>query len=205
MLILEGEDDERVWQQASRSSNSRINVFPVLAQSVDVQGEMEKFSERLLSAIYDDPRAYSIRDGDGVVAELEPVGPVVRYRLQCYAIENTLATEECMRVLGCTWEEFQQMADAWIQGNSTHRDVDLVGDFIQSQDRFRHTKIKRIRQLICGIAGSKKPWEVVVGQAIAALREGDVVHEGPRLSSFLGVPLVEAIITPPSDNVTSGN
>ena len=41
-LILEGEDDERVWQQAARTSRGRIKVFPVLAGSVDQQSALEK-------------------------------------------------------------------------------------------------------------------------------------------------------------------
>lgn len=194
MLIIEGEDDERVWQQASRSSNARINLFPVLAHSVDVQGEMEHFCEKLLSAIYDDPCAYSIRDGDGVEERLPPVGPVLRFRLQCYAIENTLVTEECLDVLGLTWEKFQQKTTAWIEENPEHRDVDLIGQLIQSEDRLRHKKIKRIRQLICGIAESNKPWEVVVGQAIAALGTKDIVYDGPHLSAHLGRKLIETIV-----------
>lgn len=35
MLILEGEDDARVWQQAARSSKGRIRLFPVVATSVN--------------------------------------------------------------------------------------------------------------------------------------------------------------------------
>ncbi len=66
-LILEGEDDERVWQQAARTSQGRIKVFPVLAASVDQQGALETFCIQLLDTLYDNPVAFSIRDGDGVV------------------------------------------------------------------------------------------------------------------------------------------
>jgi hypothetical protein len=200
MLILEGTDDERVWQQASRSSESRINVFPVLAQSVDIQGDMEQLCERLLSAIYDRPRAYSIRDGDGIMEELPPIGSVVRFRLQCYAIENTLMTDECLAVLKCTWNEFQQMAIAWMENNPKHRDIELIRQLIESENRLRHQKVKRVRQLICGIAGSNKPWEVVVGQAIAALDAEKGMDDGSHLVSYLGRLLVETIVLPPSKN-----
>ncbi|MBD2655435.1 AAA family ATPase [Synechocystis sp. FACHB-383] len=198
MLILEGEDDERVWQQASRSSNSKINVFPVLAQSVDAQGDMEQFCEKLLSAIYDNPVAYSIRDGDGVTEDLNPVGSVVRFRLQCYAIENALATDECLALIGLTWGKFQQRAENWIQKNDKHRDVDLIKMLISSDDRLRHQKIKKIRQLICSIAGSNKPWEVVLGQSIAALSAQTIINSGPHLSAYLGNALVKTIIISPS-------
>lgn len=198
ILILEGEDDERVWQQASRSSRSRIKVFPVLAQSVDVQGHMEHFCERLLSAVYDDPRAFSVRDGDGIEGKLDSIGSVVRFRLQCYAIENALVTDECLAVLGVTWNEFREKALAWVERNSDHRDKELICDLVQCENRMRHKKIKSIRQLICGIAESNKPWETVVGQSIAALRMEDLVENGNRLSAYLGVPLVQTIVCPPA-------
>lgn len=104
-LILEGEDDERVWQQAARTSQGQIKVFPVLAGSVDQQGELEIFCINLLSTLYDNPVAFSLRDGDGIVEQ--PLGhrpPLARYRLQCYAIENALLTDSCIGVMGTTWE-----------------------------------------------------------------------------------------------------
>ena len=94
MLILEGEDDERVWQQAAQTSQGKIRLVPVLATSVDQQYELETFTDRMLTAIYDTPLAYSLRDGDGTAGPLNKVGCVVRFRLQCYAIENTLLTTE---------------------------------------------------------------------------------------------------------------
>lgn len=169
LLIVEGEDDERVWQQAGRSSQGRIRLFPVVAESVDQQTELEKTCAPLLSALYDKPVAYSLRDGDGVAEGLAPTGPVVRFRLQSYAVENLLITDECLSVLGTSWLQFQQAADKWLLENPEHRDKALLAMLISSDDRLRHTKIKAIRQLICVISGTTKPWEVVVGQAIGSL------------------------------------
>lgn len=197
ILILEGKDDERVWQQASRSSNSRIKVFPVIAESVDVQGDMERFCETMLTAIYDEPVAYSIRDGDGIMNKLDPMGPVVRFRLCCYAIENTLVTDECLDVLGLTWEEFRKRAKEWVEKNAQHPNTDLLNQLVKSADRLRHKKIKKIRQIICDIAGSNKPWEVLVGQTIARLDSTQVVDDEGCLAAFLGLELVNTIISPP--------
>lgn len=168
MLIVEGDDDERVWQQAARTSNGRIRIFPVLAQSVNQQSALEKFSGPLLAALYDQPLAYSIRDGDGKTGALAREGPVIRFRLECYAIENTLVTTECLSTLGVDWVKFQSNATAWAAANPTHKDVALVRQLVSSADRLRHMKIKDVRQLIVAIAGSTKQWEVVVGQSLAA-------------------------------------
>ncbi len=193
-LILEGEDDERVWQQAARTSQGQIKVFPVLAGSVDQQAELERFCADLLGTLYDSPVAFSLRDGDGVVDQpLEHRPPIKRYRLQCYAIENALLTDPCLAVMGTTWEGFVAAALKWIADNSEHRDISLVRDLVESGDRMRHKKIKKIRQLVCAVLECKKPWEVVVGQAIGALTNEDLGNLN-MLIDFLGAEMVTDIV-----------
>ncbi|ELY3085776.1 AAA family ATPase [Klebsiella aerogenes] len=193
-LILEGEDDERVWQQAARTSQGRIKIFPVLAGSVDQQSQLEDFCVDLLSTLYDNPIAFSLRDGDGVIKEsLEHRPPLKRYRLQCYAIENVLLTDSCLAVMNVTWVEFVAAAKKWIEDNQTHSDIALIVELIDSNDRLRHKKIKKIRQLVCAIVECKKPWEVVVGQAIGALTREDL--ENPNmLIDFLDGEMVSDVI-----------
>jgi ABC-type branched-subunit amino acid transport system ATPase component len=193
-LILEGEDDERIWQQAARTSQGRIRVFPVLAGSVDQQGALETFCGNLLRTLYDNPIAYSIRDGDGVTdPPLDHSPPVKRYRLQCYAIENALLTDPCLAVMDTTWEDFVAAAKKWVAEYPEHRDVALVEELIGSDDRLRHKKIKTIRQLVCALVECKKPWEVVVGQAVGALTHADLSNSN-MLVDFLGLELVTDVV-----------
>jgi len=193
-LILEGEDDERVWQQAARTSQGRIKVFPVLAGSVNQQAELENFCGDLLGTLYDNPVAFSLRDGDGVVNQpLVHSPPVKRYRLQCYAIENTLLTDPSLAVMGTTWEEFVAAAIKWVATNPEHRDVNLVRELANSDDRLQHKKIKKIRQLICSLVECKKPWEVVVGQAVGGLLTADLSNSN-MLVNFLGAEMVREVI-----------
>lgn len=192
-LILEGEDDERVWQQAARTSQGLIKVFPVLAGSVDQQSQLEDFCVNLLNTLYDNPVAFSLRDGDGATDSLQHRLPLRRYRLRCYAIENTLLTNPCLAAMGITWEEFVAAAEKWPGNNQTHSDLKLIAELVKSKDRFRHKKIKKIRQLICSIVGCKKPWEVVVGQAIGALTKEDLENSN-MLIDFLGEEMVSNVI-----------
>ncbi|GEO99032.1 AAA family ATPase [Methylobacterium haplocladii] len=193
-MILEGEDDERVWQQAARTSQGRIKLFPVLAGSVDQQSELEVFCVDLLGTLYDNPVAFSLRDGDGVVDQpLEHRLPIKRYRLQCYAIENALLTDPCLAVMGRTWEDFVAAAMEWVCKNPEHRDVKLIEELAGSDNRLQHKKIKKIRQLICAILMCKKPWEVVVGQAIGALTNEDLTNSN-MLIAFLGAGMASDIV-----------
>jgi len=114
------------------------------------------------------------------------MGPVVRFRLQSYAVENLLVTDECLSTLGTSWCGFQQATSKWLLENPSHRDKALLEKLISSSDRLRHTKIKAIRQLICVIAGTTKPWEVVVGQAIGNLTAPNPAAGAVSLVDFIG-------------------
>ncbi len=193
-LILEGEDDQRVWQQAARTSNGKIKVFPVLTGSVDQHSQTETMCVALLNAIYEHPVAFSIRDGDGIVGQkLGHLGPLKRYRLDCYAIENALLTDPCLRVMNTSWGEFVAAAEKWANANKGHDYIAELMVLVHSADRLRHTKIKNIRQLICAVCGCTKPWEVVVGKAIGALKTEDLVSSN-MLVDFLGADLVGDVV-----------
>jgi energy-coupling factor transporter ATP-binding protein EcfA2 len=169
ILIMEGEDDERVWQQVARSSCGRVRFFPVVADSVDHQSALEAFSGQLLESIFDEPVAYSIRDGDGICGPLPDIAPVKRFRLECYSIENVILTTECLQHMNASWNSFRNSADQWVNENPEHKDASLIGKLIASPDRMRFQKIKAVRQLIASICSSRKPWEVVVGQSLASV------------------------------------
>ncbi|WP_315139133.1 hypothetical protein [Achromobacter marplatensis] len=195
ILILEGEDDERVWQQAARSSSGQIRVFPVLAQSVNQQSELELFCDKMLANVYDNPKAYSLRDGDGVSGPISAAGCVERFRLQCYAIENALVTSECLANLGLTWASFKERADAWIDENPGHPCITLLTSLLHAEDRLRNTKVKAIRQLVVAIAGSKKPWEVVVGQSLSTVIGKTVpVEDQFSLLNFVGEAAAKGLL-----------
>ncbi|ENM5537183.1 ATP-binding protein, partial [Escherichia coli] len=179
---------------AARTSQGRIKIFPVLAGSVDQQSQLEDFCVDLLSTLYDNPIAFSLRDGDGVINEsLEHRLPLKRYRLRCYAIENVLLTDSCLAVMNVTWVEFVDAAKKWVEDNQTHSDIALIAKLMESNDRLRHKKIKKIRQLVCAIVECKKPWEVVVGQAIGALTREDLENSN-MLIDFLGGEMVSDVI-----------
>jgi ABC-type ATPase involved in cell division len=193
-LIVEGEDDERVWQQAARTLQGRIKVFPVLAGSVNQQHDLEIFCVKLLQTLYDNPIAFSVRDGDGIVEKpLTHLLPLKRYRIQCYAIENILLSDSCLAIMKTTWEEFTAVAKRWIGENPMHHGRTLMNDLVNSKDRCRHKKIKEVRNLICHINGCKKPWEIVVGQAIGSLQLGDIDNSN-MMVEFLGADMVKDII-----------
>lgn len=202
-LIVEGADDLRVWRQAVRTSEGAIKVFPVEAKSVDVQDKVENYCKGILEALYENPQAYSIRDGDDHSASslaLDHRGPIKRYRLKCYAIENTLLTDSCLTTMGLTWDEFINIASKRISEIGAEEHRDLLKKLISSKDRLRHENIKCLRDLILDIAKCKKEWEKVVGQSIGRLTCQDLTTyfdsdlNPNSLIDFLGVEVVKDVV-----------
>ncbi|MEJ1239589.1 AAA family ATPase [Chryseolinea sp. T2] len=202
ILIVEGEDDVRVLQQAARTSLGRIKVFPCLADSVQQMSALETFCSKILPAVYDNPIGFSLRDGDGITNSLQDIGCIKRFRLQCYAIENLLLTDECLTVMNSTWNQFIIQTQAWCSGkNPQDQQVVLLQAIIASPNRHRHIKIKDVRVLICAILGVTKPWEVVVGQALGNLPP--TLPNNPIATSavaWIGLEVLKAIgltVAPP--------
>ncbi|SHH49001.1 AAA domain-containing protein, putative AbiEii toxin, Type IV TA system [Chryseolinea serpens] len=196
ILIIEGEDDARVLQQAARSSQGKIKVFPCIAVSVDEMNELEQFCGDVLESMYDNPIGYSLRDGDGKQEDLEPVKCIKRFRLQCYAMENVLLTDECLATMDSNWADFRNKAGVWcdLAENANNNKRPLIAEIIASPDRSRHVKIKDARTMICAILGCSKPWEVVVGQTIAGVASPLAQYtEETSIVSYLDIPLLEAI------------
>jgi len=197
LLIVEGEDDERVFQQAGRTSQGRIKLFPVLAASVDQQTVLETYCNKVVGALFDNPVAYSLRDGDGKSGVFPDIGVVKRFRLDCYAIENALLTDECLQALGCdSWDTFIAKAQDWLSKNPSNQGATLVSKLIGSQDRLRNEKIKSIRDVICGICEVKKPWEVVVGQCLGNLKEATPTSDH-SLAAYFGVDAAKILLDLP--------
>ncbi len=195
LLIMEGEDDERVWSQAARSSQGRIRLFPCLSETVDKQTELETYCAELLTALYDQPVAYSVRDADGSGGgTLANVGPIKRFKLNCYAIENALVSDDCLTASGSSWPDFQSKGASWAAANTTHPAKDELLGLIGSTDRCQNKKLKLVRNVIPEILGTKKPWEVIIGRSIAALNGSPpATVPAHSLTAYLGIAFLTSI------------
>lgn len=193
-LIVEGEDDERIWQAAVRRSNGRISVFPCVAGDIQSMNSYELAASELISSVYDNARAFSLRDKDDQPYEIEDTGPVVRSRLNCRAAENLLVSDDALNELGTDWAALQAGLEKWIRDNPEHPRYATAVAFRDSGWNRRQFNLKHLRMVIVGISGSTKPWEVAVGQSIARLNERrfggpDSLEEylGPKIVGGLGL------------------
>ncbi|HPE12625.1 MAG TPA: AAA family ATPase [Actinomycetota bacterium] len=169
VLLVEGDDDERIWQQAVRSANGRLKVYPCTVDGVGQLTSFERDVVRILDAVYDDAIGYSLRDRDSDPLEITDLGPLKRMRLNCRAAENLLLTDEVIASTGSEWETLAGRIHEWLPANMAHPHHSAMEAFAFSGFDRMNGDLKEIRNDLMGLLGSNKPWEVVVGQAIARL------------------------------------
>lgn len=193
VLLVEGEDDERVWQQAIRSSQGRIKVFPCSVDSINRLNEYEIEIATIITSIYDNGKAFSLRDRDDGDEQINDIPPVIRMKLSCRAVENLLLSNEVLYRLNITWDELKIRINTWLSNNPDHPHFRYLDAFKREGYPRKSYDLKHIRNDLMGIIGSPKPWEVVVGQAIGMLTCFDTDIEDD-LINYLGNNLVSNIL-----------
>lgn len=198
ILLVEGSDDKRVVDQLVRSSNGGIVFTPCDVGNVEEMNKWENWLNEFLPSIYDNPKAFSLRDLDSShQSDLEDVGCVRRARLNCYAIENLLLTEECIRKHGYDPSGFQGRLNEWVLGNPNHQACATLKSVADRFDDRRTVKIKEARNVLLELLGTHKPWEVVVGQLLADNIESLAANsDAPKhsLREYLGPSVINKLL-----------
>jgi ABC-type cobalamin/Fe3+-siderophores transport system ATPase subunit len=192
ILLVEGEDDERIWQQAVRSSSGRISVWPCQTGSITKLNSYEKKAAQIIDAVYDNAVAYSLRDRDDGPYEIEDIPNIVRARLNCYAAENLMLSDDVLALMEVAWNDLKAKITNWLnaEGKSHLRHAQM-SDFAKDFNR-RDCKVKGLEVIFLYLVNKSKPWEVLVGQAIAGLNDASSNAEG-SLRDFLGEKIVTAL------------
>jgi len=90
--------------------------------------------------------------------------------------------------LKTNWDALQAKIELWINSNEGHvRYGNMVAFRDGGWDRKFH-QLKEIRLVLVDLAGSNKPWEVIVGRAIASLSADSPANEH-SLKDYLGEKL----------------
>ncbi len=193
IFLIEGEDDERLWQHVVRSSEGRLRVFPRAVDGIDRFTQFETEVNNIIESVYDDAKGYSLRDRDLHPELINDVGHVIRMRLSCRAAENLMLSDEALALAGTDWVTLQENVRQWADANAGHKYYADVRAFTEGGfDRKGHD-LKTIRNILIGLI-TNKPWEFLVGQAIAALAvSGGKIAEG-SLRGYLGTKVCQEIL-----------
>jgi ABC-type branched-subunit amino acid transport system ATPase component len=195
VVLLEGEDDKRVFEQAIRSSNDRFKFSFCVVGTVSEQNKWEIWLNQSLPVLYDNPKAFSLRDlDDSPQTDIEDLGVVCRVRLNCYAVENLLLSDQCFTKHHFSPNSFKDQLEKWLEQYPGHVFSDEVKDLTIHFDDRRTRKIKNLRNIIVALLGSNKPWEVVVGQLIASnVSESDVSQHS--IQTYLGNKVINELFS----------
>ena len=196
VLLVEGEDDVRIWQQAVRTSEGQIKLYPVECGSVNALVDYEVRTKNVVESIYDDAKAFSLRDGDGVAEELDDQLPIVRMRMSCRAAENLILSDEVLTSANNTWDVVKGSIETWITNNPDHSRNALMCKFRDEEYPRKDFDLKDLRMLMVGeILDSNKPWEVLVGQVLGSLGpdQKDSTVDG-SICNFLGAKATASLL-----------
>ena len=188
ILLVEGEDDVRIWQQAIRTSENRLKLYPCSVDTINNLNSYEDQVVSMLNAIYDDAKGYSLRDRDEDAGEINDKLPVIRFRLSCRNAENFILSDEVLANLNTNWEEIHGRIEAWIASNESHpRYADVLAFREQGYQRKTY-QLKYIRNILVGLSNSSKPWEIAVGQTLGKLKIGQlpIDYGENKCANYLG-------------------
>lgn len=186
VVLVEGDDDRRVLEQVVRSNGGGISLAPCVVGTVNDLAEWEDWLNQFLPVLYDTPKAYSLRDlDDALVAAINDLPHVCRIRLNCYAIENLLLSDQVLEAHDFTADSFKATLQARVDKFPDHKYTAAVRALVDKFEDRRLINIKDVRNIIVAELGSSKPWEVLVGQLIAA--NTSVINDHPHsIQTYLG-------------------
>jgi len=186
VLLVEGDDDKRIWDQVARSTQGRIAIWPCTTGSIDKITEWESWLIQKLPSLYDEPKAFSLRDRDDDKGELDDRPPIIRFRLACRTAENMILADDALTLAGTTWDPVVNGCKRWLSAYPQHPGYEAMKVFSESGfDRF-NANLKKVRNILVGLLGVSRPWEVLVGQAIALAAEGKGNKGDHSVQKYLG-------------------
>lgn len=190
IVLVEGDDDRRVLEQVVRSGGGKFALTPCVVGSVTELSQWEDWLNRFLPVLYDTPKAFSLRDlDDATQGDINDLAHVCRIRLNCYAIENLLLSDQVLETHGFNAETFKAALKARVDRAPDHKYTAALNTLIEDFDNRNILNIKDVRNILVAELGSNKPWEVLIGQSIA----GNVATVNPSqhsIQSYLGAKAV---------------
>jgi hypothetical protein len=112
--------------------------------------------------------------------------------------ENLLLADDTLHLPRVTWEHVIKGCKRWLETYADHPKRGNMQEFADTDfDRF-NGKLKEIRNILLAIIGVSRPWEVLVGQAIAELvnanADGNAKPKPNSLRQYLGEKLCRELL-----------
>jgi predicted ATPase len=182
LLLVEGDDDYRVWSQAVRGmAGPSVAVIPCNGDQIQRYGQK---LEAILAALIERttrPSAYLLRDRDNKGDNTDG-RHVARLRLACREVENLYLADEVLSAMGLTWPEACSKIERFADPDAA-RKLELAS--LVQCDRGT-VRLKPLITILNQILDPDADWRSRIGQVL-----GKVAPSG-RLAEFLGASVVNA-------------
>ena len=203
IFLVEGDDEERIWQQAIRTSEGRLKLYPCSADGIDNLPKYERAVEEIIGSVYDEAKAFSLRDNDD--GRSSPthlnLNIIQTFILGCSTSENLLLSNEVLEYLDKRWEDIKAKIEAWLTDakNHNHKNFEDMKQFKEKGFPRKTFSLKKLRNILLYFLETNKGWETLLGQVIGTLiKNKEVPEPSPdenSIFSYLGEKLSEKIFT----------
>lgn len=187
LLLVEGDDDARIWSQVPRHHVVDLAVIPCGGDEIK---EYQKTLEQIFSSLLDpadSPIGFALLDGDKnpPVPDSDNPQNFIRFlQLNCHEAENLYLTDEVLAVLKLNWPDAKEK----IKG-AAHQYGEKGSRLAQVDDWNRQEQdLKGIINEVAKILDDKNvSWTVRVGKIVGSERPTG------QLGEFLGNDLINAL------------
>lgn len=190
LLLVEGDDDSRIWSQVPRH---HVVDFAVIPCGGDEIKEFQKTLEQIFSSLLDpaeSPVGFALRDGDKnlpVPNEHHPQNFVRFLKLNCHESENLYLTDEVLTDLDITWDQAKDLLK--YEASEFGQKEPLLAS-ADDWDRQNHDLKDVIKEVAIILDDKNVQWTVRVGKRIGTERPTG------QLGEFLGNDLINALWGP---------
>lgn len=189
LLLVEGDDDYRIWSQVPRHHVTSFSVIPCNGDEIK---RYQKSLETILGAIRDNsaPAGFALLDGDKQLPKAQDNAPQNQIKfisLACHEAENLYLTNNVLSLLDLTWDQACERIkqEATKYGNKAER-LSKAAEW----DRQKVDIHELINEISAILDQKNVNWTMRVARAI-----GEKRPEG-ELLLFLGDAVVDSLWGP---------
>jgi predicted ATPase len=187
ILLVEGDDDYRIWSQVPRHHVVSFAVIPTHGEEIK---QYQKTLERVFAALREKknaPAGFALIDGDKGIPQANEKAPQDHIRfiqLQCHEAENLYLTDEVLASLGINW---QQAAAKIVAAAPNHGAKQALLQSATTWNRHEVDIKTIIEEIALALDEKRVHWTIRVARAIGSSRP-----QG-QIATFLGDHVIEAL------------
>ena len=187
LLLVEGDDDYKIWSQVPRHHKFSFAVIPCNGDEIyRYQKALEMIFASMLSATSSNS-GYALLDADKSLPNPKnvPQNHIKFIRLACHESENLYLTDAVLSKIGTNWA---QAKESILEKKDRFGNKQPTLQRLTDWDR-KNTEVKNIINELASILDQKNVhWTTRVGQTIGA---GNLSDE---LKDFLGADVIKAVL-----------